>query len=295
MADSAVEAKQFARQAGADLVGVAPMERFDDLPPEQSPRSISPDASSVIVVGRRITRGTLRGLEEGTNFGLYEQFGYSWLDGQFLALTTFETVEFLEDRGWEATPLFPFPPEAYPQGIAVRQDAPAPNVYPDVEYAAVAAGLAEMGYCRVALTPEFGHRQRWQMILTDAPLDPDPMLEEDICEVCRACAEICPLGAIDTERETTLTIAGREFTVAEVDFAKCRVCRNGARPNRYHPSGRPDRLGALCMRTCLQALEEAGKLTRAFHEPFRKREPWGLDALGELTQPLPRADREGRG
>ncbi len=291
MPELTADMKKFAREAGADLVGVAPMDRFDDLPAEQSPRSISPEATSVVVVGRRITRGTLRGIEEGTNLSLYEQFGYSWLDMQFVALSTFETVEFLEDRGWEACPLFPFPPEAYPQGIAVRQDAPAPNVYPDFEYAAVAAGLAEMGYLQVALTLEFGHRQRWQLILTDAPLKPDPMPELGLAEVCRDCADACPLGAIDTDREKTLTIAGREFTVAEIDYDKCRVCKNGARPNRYHASGRPDRLGALCMRTCMEALEASGKLATSFQHPFRIREPWAIDAAGELLQP----DDGGRG
>ena len=287
MTDLTDELKEFAREAGADLIGVAPMDRFDDLPAEQSPRSISPEATSVIVIGRRITRGTLRGIEEGTNFGLYEQFGYSWLDMQFLALSTFETVEFLEDRGWEACPLFPFPPEAYPQGIAVREDAPAPNVYPDFEYAAVAAGLAEMGYLQVALTPQFGHRQRWQLIITDAPLEGDSLLDARLNEVCRDCADACPLGAIDTEHQKTLAIAGREFTVAEIDYAKCRVCKNGARPNRYHPSGRPDRLGALCMRTCMQALEASGKLTTSFQHPFRIREPWAIDAAGQLVQSEP--------
>ncbi len=111
------------------------------MPPERSPLSIFPEMTAAIVIGRRITRGTLRGLEEGTNLGLYEQFGYSWLDTQFVALSTFEVGEWLEDRGWEAVPLFPFPTEAYPQGIAVREGAPAPNVYPDFDHAAVAAGL----------------------------------------------------------------------------------------------------------------------------------------------------------
>ncbi len=284
MADLTADMKEFAKQAGADLIGVAPMERFDDLPAKQSPRSISPEATSAVVIGRRITRGTLRGVEEGTNLSLYEQFGYSWLDMQFVAMTTFEVTEFLEDLGWEACPLFPFPPEAYPQGIAVREGAPAPNVYPDFDYAAVAAGLAEMGYLEVALTPEFGHRQRWQLILTDAPLEGDPLLDAGLSEVCRDCADACPLGAIDTEREKTITIAGRDFTVAEIDYAKCRVCKNGARPNRYHAAGRPDRLAAICMRTCMKALEASGKLTTSFEHPFRVREPWAIDAAGEPVQ-----------
>ncbi len=283
MPDLTDQMKQFARERGADLVGVAPAERFEDVPPEQSPLSIFPEMTAAVVIGRRITRGTLRGMEEGTNFGLYEQFGYSWLDTQFVALSTFEVAEWLEDRGWEAVPLFPFPPEAYPQGIAVREGAPAPNVYPDFDLAAVAAGLAELSYVGIALTPEFGHRQRFQVILTDAPLDGDPMLEAELCGMCMHCVEVCPLGAINSEDERTVAIGGREFTLAHIDYDKCRRCQNGARPNRYHPSGAPDRLGAICMRTCLQALEDAGKLDTEFAHRFRVREPWGIDAAGEQT------------
>jgi len=285
MADLTAEVKEFAKQAGADLVGVAPMERFDGVPPERSPRSISPEATSVVVIGRRITRGTLRGTEEGTNLELYGQFGVSWLNQQFLALTTCEVTEWLEDRGWEATPLFPFPPEAYPQGIAVRAGAPAPNVYPDFDHAAIAAGLAEMGYLGVALTPQFGHRQRWQLIVTDAPLEGDPLLDAGLAEVCRDCADACPVGALHPDREQTLTIAGREFTVAGIDYSLCRSCRNGARPNPYHPSGKPDRLAAVCMRTCMMALEASGKLESSFATPFRVRPAWGFDRAGDPVEP----------
>ncbi|NLO06829.1 MAG: hypothetical protein GX131_13475 [candidate division WS1 bacterium] len=276
--------KQFAREHGADLIGVAPAERFRDLPARENPLSIFPEMTNAIVIGRRITRGTLRGMEEGTNLALYDNFGYSWLDMQFVASSTFETTEWLEDNGWEAVPIFPFPPEAYPQGIAVREGAPAPNVYPDMDKMAVAAGIAEMSYVRIALTPEFGHRQRWQMILTDAPLEADPLLEADLCGMCFRCVEICPLGAISTDAEETMSIAGRDYTVAKVDYSKCRRCQNGARPNRYHPSGAPDRLGAVCMRTCMQALEDSGKLTTEFANRFRVREPWALDIAGEPTQ-----------
>lgn len=57
--------KEFASQRGADLVGIANVGRFEELPTEKHPSSIFPEAKSVVVLGRRITRGTLRGMEEG--------------------------------------------------------------------------------------------------------------------------------------------------------------------------------------------------------------------------------------
>lgn len=278
---TAQEVKAYAQQAGADLVGIASVERFADVPAERNPLSIFPHAQAIIVLGRRITRGTLRATEEGTNLGTYEMFGYSWLDGQFLALTVFDTVSFIEDHGWEATPLFPFPLEAYPQGIPVRAEGPAPNVYPDFDYAAVAAGLGEISYHGVFLSPQFGPRQRLQMILTDAPLEADPLWEKRICGQCQQCVQACPLGALDATQETEINIAGKRMTVCRIDYSKCRLCRNGAVPNRYHPAGKPDRLAALCTRTCLDALERNGKLSNTFVNEFRWREPWALDAIGQ--------------
>jgi len=285
MSDLTAELKAFAREHGADLIGIAPPERFSEAPAEHSPMSIFPDAAAVIALGRRITRGTLRGMEEGTNLDLYSQFGVNWLNTQFLSLPTFEVTEWLEDRGWEAVPLFPFPPEAYPQGVPVREGAPAPNVYPDFDHVAVVAGVAEMGYLEVALTPEFGHRQRWQLVITDAPLEADPMLDLGLNELCRDCAGACPLGAIDTDNERTITLGGRQFTMATINYSLCRKCQNGARPNPYHPSGKPDRLAAVCMRTCMTQIEASGKLKTSFATPFRIRPPWGINRAGDPVTP----------
>jgi epoxyqueuosine reductase len=278
------QVKAYARQAGADLVGVASPERFADVPAERNPLTIFPHAKAIIMVGRRITRGTLRGVEEGTNFNTYSCFGYQWLDADFISLMTFNVVSYLEDQGWEATPLFPYPPQAYPQGIVVREGSPAPNVYPDFDHAAVAAGLGEIGYCGVFLSPQFGPRQRFQMIITDAPLTADPLLTESICGYCGQCVAACPLGALDSSREEVVKVAGKSMTVCAVDYEKCRLCHNGAQLNRYHPSGLPDRVAAVCMRTCLQVLEESDKLTSRFVNPFRTRPPWSLDAWGQPSE-----------
>lgn len=274
MGNLTAEFKEHARRCGADLVGIASIERFAGVSARHHPASIFPEARAVVVLGRRITRGTLRGVEEGTQFGIYGMYGYDWLDNRFVAITTFRTAEFLEDHRWEAVPLAPLPSQIPPSGIPVRAGQPAPNVLLDLEDAAVRAGLGEIGYCRTFLSPQFGPRQRFQAIITDAPLEPDPLWAEPICTRCLEPAQICPLGALKADGQTVLDICGKQMTVAGIDFGICRTCKNGAQPNRFHAAAPPDRLAALCTRTCVAQLEKAQRTRNAFAAPFRRRPPW---------------------
>ncbi|MDD3726548.1 MAG: hypothetical protein PHI44_05070 [Candidatus Ratteibacteria bacterium] len=272
--------ERYAREVGADIFGVAGIERFDELPCEKHPRAIFPEARSVIVVGRRITRGTLRSVEEGTNFANYSLYGYDWLDNRFIALTTFRISEFLEDNGWEAVPLSNLPPEVPPMGVKVKKEAPPPNVFLDFDDAAVRAGVGEIGYCGVLLTSEYGPRQRVQIVLTDAEIEPSPLLSEKICLYGQGCSGFCPLDAFKGEKE--ITIAGKKMTVADIDYGRCTSCKNGAMPNRYHPAGRPDRLASFCIRSCADILERKGRTKNRFKTPFRIRDVWTVKQETDL-------------
>lgn len=275
------ELTAYAKTIGIDLLGIAPIERFAGLPPESHPASIFPEARSVIVVGKRIPRGSLRGVEEGTQFACYRLYGHTWLEDRFLSITSIKVAEFLEDRRWEAVPLLNLPPEIKPMGVPVRPGQPAPNVMLDFDDAAVRAGLGEIGYLRTFVTPEYGTRQRFFLVLTDAVLEPTPLTTACTCERSRDFAAYCPLGAIDAKHEETIEIAGKRMPVAAIDFKKCGECKNGAMPNHRHPSGRPDRLAAVCMRNYMVHLEKNGKVGNAFVNPFRKRPAWAIH--GERT------------
>ena len=264
----------YVKEAGADVFGVAGIERFDELPAAKHPRAILPEVNSVIVLGRRIARGSLRGVEEGTNFVNYGCYGSTWLEDNFLSMTTFMVCEYLENHGWEAVPLPNLPPEVPPMGVAVGPGRPEPNVMLDFDDAAVRAGVGEIGYCGVVLTPEFGPRQRVQMILTEAEIAPTPLLAEPVCPGPPECKGFCPLGALGDAK--VISICGKRMTIAEVDYGKCATCKNGAEPNRHHATGMPDRLAALCVRSCVHFLEETRRIGSRFHTAFQIREPWVL-------------------
>ena len=148
-------------------MGIAPVTRFKGVAPERNPAPIFPECKSVIVLARRVCRGSLRGVEEGTNFGsTYQCFGYTWVEDNFLSQTSYDLSLWIEEQGFEAVPLFAYNEAEMPKGVPVAPDRPAPNVYIGPRYAVTAAGLGEVGLGGFILTPEFGTRHRFAFILT---------------------------------------------------------------------------------------------------------------------------------
>ena len=278
---SAVE--NAAKRIGIDMIGFASKDRFADVNPQHNPFSIFPEGKTVIMLGKRICRGALRGVEEGTNFGDYSLFGKNWLEDEFLSLACYDLVRFFEDNGWEACPIFPNPSELGPQGVSVAAGRPEPNVYPDFDYAAVACGLGEIGRSGIFLSPKFGSRQRFHMIITDCEIEASPLYEGHICNGCGRCADSCPLGAIDMENTVTVNVCGKEMQVASINYDICRTCKNGACVNRLAATARPDRIAALCNRTCLCHLEEENLLENKFENGFRQREAWSVGGAASVS------------
>ena len=283
MKDLKKKIEEFAKADGVDLIGFADKSRFDGLSERQNPFSIFPEAKTVILIGKRICRGSLRGVEEGTNFGDYALFGKNWLEDEFIALSAYNLTNYIEENGYEAVPVFPNPSDLEPTGVPVAEGRPAPSVYPDFDYAAVACGLCTVSYNRIVFSKEFGSRQRFHMILTDAELESTPLIEENVCNSCKKCADACPLGAISKTESEEIEICGKKFIVGKIDYEKCRRCENGAIINRFSPTSAPDRIAALCNRTCMCGLEERNALSKAFKNPFRTGEAWAIGADKSIT------------
>lgn len=313
---TAQEVKEFAREHGADVVGIGSLDRYDGAPPEMDPRYIFPEAKAIVGLAFRIHRGCFRGIEEGTFFGAYPSMGYAGINYRDAPITLRALCSALEDEGYEAVPiqnmLFhnPLDPlNGNPRTVsrAVAPGRPAPDVMLHYRIAAYICGMGEIGYSKVFLTPQFGPRQRFVFLLTDAPLEPDPIFEGQICDRCKLCVRDCTVGALSDTETVKVTVAGHELEWAKLDELKCSSGYQGANPDfsPFTPEDydmeaamqRPYGAAALpynqashgmfhlpgalegargCIRACFIHLEETGRISNQFHSPFRKRAPWRL-------------------
>lgn len=273
--------KNAAREFGADLVGIADVKNLQYLPADDNPLSIFPQATNVIVIGRKIPRGTLRGIEQGTELSnSFNQFGFMGLEDTLLTKSTYDLTIWLEARGFEAVPLFAYDCEHQKIGVPVAPGKPEPNVILKYRIMAQAAGLGETALNGLFLTPEYGPRQRFAMLVTDAGLESDEPFKAHICDDCGKCLEACPLKALSNEKSKQFGVQGFERKVAERDNELCKRCKNGAVLTDYGRFNTVERVAAACSRACIVALEERGIGKDKFKNPFRQSKEWAVDFLG---------------
>ena len=234
------DVKELAINRGADLVGIAPVDRFEHAPEDGKPQYYMPDAKCVVVIATRILKslcdvyGTYE--EEGKTIGPYMWHGYVQLNwgNSWVAI---QVAKLLEDEGHKA---LPFPPTMF---LYRHPEHDLPDFYH--KHAAVAAGLGEFGLNRLLLTPEFGAHQRIISIVTNAPLDPDPMYGgPKLCrqEECESlCVKICPLSAFG-DKTFSVRIGDRIFEYALLNSSRCRysfLAGKAARGKSMFPADPP--------------------------------------------------------
>jgi len=225
--------KQLARHQGAVLVGVAPVERFDPMPPlydavpkGHHPKDFLPEARSVISIAQPILNPVMdapavladREMEmipPNARYPylemLYNRVGHVVHD--FMLEFIGQVVgQYLLSQGYQAM-IFPttgLHPKV--EGLTDKQiwegpsrewaEKHSPFRYTfgpfSHRHAATRAGLGEFGYNNLVLTREFGPRQRLNSIVTDAELVPDPLITEPIClrDKCGLCLKACIMECI---------------------------------------------------------------------------------------------------
>lgn len=204
---------------GMDLVGFAPVDRWKYAPYLLSPQAILPESKTVIVAAIHITDTWTEMGGEPTPQDLGPG---GWIDqNSHMDRIAYRVVRMLNDSGEKAIAV------ASSNIWRYRAFEGIPSLFaPDLSHihAAVAAGLGEIGWCSLAITPEFGPRVRFISIVTSAELTPTPMYDgPKLCDMCMECVKHCPTAALTKElgKPREVTIGDKTYRYANKNIWRC--------------------------------------------------------------------------
>jgi epoxyqueuosine reductase QueG len=212
--------KQAAYDLGADLVGFGDIGRCEHAPLMMSPQGLMPSAKTVIVLAIHHPDACIElgGERHSQEIGPYS---VQYLMNSRLDEMAYRLATVIEQAGWGAMPIASSNIWRYNQ----YKDLKAVFA-PDVShiYMAVVAGLAEIGFSGLALTPEYGARNRFITVITDAEVEPDPLIPPGtVCDGCMLCRKHCPAQALSKEidGEKVLRIGPYEYRFPNKNLWRC--------------------------------------------------------------------------
>ncbi|MDR0868849.1 MAG: hypothetical protein LBP75_10335 [Planctomycetota bacterium] len=209
------EVKAKAQELGSCLVGIADAELLNAALTENfRPEDVLPGCRALVVMSLHIPDGALEIMRRGKAAYSYNLFGYAYLNRE-LDFIIYRMSNFLEERGYATTPI-------PARGAAVG--APKKG-YGMISYrhAAVAAGIASFGLNGIALTKEYGSRQRFVAVPTTAPLRPAERLldQAEVCDGCLECIGHCSGGALSLNPPHECKMGDKVYRYARSDYDKC--------------------------------------------------------------------------
>jgi epoxyqueuosine reductase QueG len=199
VADSALTSElfAFARKKGAQLLGVADANNFDETEPAKRPKTHMKDAKTVFVFTCRIPFGAATPHASPA----YLQFGYYGLEA-YINRISHRCSIWLEDRGYLAAGS---PAGRDITGLRVFERGANPKIELlssfDLRLAAVKAGIGQIGVNNNLITAKHGSRLRIGAVITNAPLVCNEPLAygvvPDFCKRCGfRCVKACPAKAL---------------------------------------------------------------------------------------------------
>ena len=205
------EVRRYCEGKDVDLFGVAPVSSFEDAEERMHPAYYIRGAQSVIVLGLQVPKPIVEQVERRTTPYPYMRFAKALINDELDTIAN-QVSRFLARQGYECLPT---PANDWRDPRTLK---------PMVSHvlSAVAAGLGEVGWHNMLLTPEFGPRQKLVTIITNAPLEPGHVYDgPPICDRCMRCVEECNIGAIASERTRSVTIEGKIFEWGALKRLKC--------------------------------------------------------------------------
>ena len=218
------EVKKKMESLSFDLFGVADpfCPELQRAPEGHKPQDYLPSVKSVLALGMRISDPAL----QTTPSGIYSKH-YDTVN-EALNLGAYRLVKELEDNGYRSMTF----PETDSYAILWQQyNDEYPGFVPCFNHmaVAVASGLGKLGTCGVVLTPQYGTRQRWISVITEAPLGYGKETKQEIClerqdKSCSKCIEACPMQAVNPSGKTDVRKCWIHWTNQRDKGLACGVC-----------------------------------------------------------------------
>jgi len=214
---SATEIKDRVKDLGADLCGIAPIERFADAPSGFHPTDVVKECKSVIVLATRFPISTL---------SASSQAAYTFVRNRVadkMDSITFQLSSELENLGYCAIPI----PSSNPYDYWDDSRRHGQGII-SLKHAAVRAGLGQMGKNTLLVNDRFGNMIWLGAVLVDAELEPDQPATYQACiPDCRICLDACPANAMNgstVEQRKCRSVAGKYTDGGGLVYA-CNACR----------------------------------------------------------------------
>jgi epoxyqueuosine reductase len=175
------DVKQFVKNLGADLVGIVSVDSIADESIKTEMQNLLKDAHTVIVFGRHLEDIMIKERDE-------KSAHYHVTISKTLKLIGTKLVRFFFHNGFSSKILS--------DPVEMRESKRI-----NTKKLAELAGLGQIGFNNLLLTPEFGPRVLIAAVITDALLEPDKKNELTLCLEskgisCKKCADACPQLAI---------------------------------------------------------------------------------------------------
>jgi epoxyqueuosine reductase len=231
--DLASELTSMVKAAGASVVGIASLDRFEGAPRGHHPAHILPDAKAVITFGIGLLSRVMEFPQLLKNSPFFpEEIRLDALQALFYGTSGYDIVNdrlnqialtlanHLEGSGYPSV----FFPATYGHNVPERLTR-IPGMFSQ-RHAAVRAGLGEFGLNNVVVTPKYGPRIRFNSVITAAALPATPLLTEPLCrgEECGICVEACPGKALAVTDGAASDVPSL-LPLSRTDWGVCRAAR----------------------------------------------------------------------
>ena len=179
------EIRTFLEKFGAYKVGVAGLNNsFQNVVRGCNPKNIMENCKSVVVFAFHA------GLDYYATLQYYQKDVESRILNIYRDWVCMRLVEFLKQKGYKDM--------VVPQTYVDEENKIAPLSF---KLAAYEAGIGVFGRPSIIITPEFGPRVIFGVVLTNALIPPNkPLTNFNPCQKCDKCVEFCPVKAIDREK-----------------------------------------------------------------------------------------------